>query len=239
MSPTFKILQLATPNIDAYAVYSVASVNSYAKKHGYQHGVQRSRLIADMHINWTKIALLQTVLAENAADYVVLLDADIVLTTSALPMEDFVKMGGDAAHILMPGDTPLLGGRRPNAGMIIVKNSPEGRGIVDYWLHAARHEGKHLADTHPRNQLVYWHFVMPRFKPLQYIISRSFTRKYYPIFDYLGKGGRFLWHVTQTNEGVREKYMQRLYERSCTKKDELQEVAQMLQQANYGFIKLT
>ncbi|MEQ8812613.1 MAG: hypothetical protein RIE59_26315, partial [Imperialibacter sp.] len=176
--------------------------------------------------------------AEKDVDYVVLLDADIILTTTALPLEDFVKMGSNTTHILMPGDTPLLGGKRPNAGMIIVKNSPEGIGIIDYWLHAARHEGKHLADTHPRHQLVYWNFVMPRFKPLQFIIPRSFARKYYPIYDYLGKDGGFLWHVTQTNEGVREKYMKRLFERNGSGMSDFQTTSEVLEGAKEGLVKL-
>jgi hypothetical protein len=238
MSLTFKILQLATPNIDSYAAYSIASVRGYAKKHGHQHLVQRSRLVDDMHINWTKIVLLQNALAEKDVDYVVLLDADIILTTTAPPLEDFVKMGNEATHILMPGDTPLLGSKRPNAGMIIVKNSPEGRGIIDYWLHAARHEGKHLADTHPRNQLVYWNFVMPRFKPLQFIIPRSYARKYYPIYHYLGKRGGFLWHVTQTNEGVREKYMKRLFEQYRSGMGDFQTTSEALKGATEGLVKL-
>lgn len=237
MSNTFKIVQLATPGIDSFALYSVASVYDYAIKHGHQHRVQRSVLIADMHINWSKIAMLQHALKEDDTDFVVLLDADIIVADMARSLEDFVAMGS-GIHIWMPEDTPLFGGHRPNAGFIIVRNGPQGREIIDSWMSAARNEGKHLADTHPRNQLVYWNFVMPRYKAVQYLIPRSFAAKYYSIFEYFGKKNRFLWHVTQTKGQGREKVMKKLYMASQPNASGLETVATALKTSE-GWVKLT
>ena len=55
MKSKFDIYQLITPNIDEYAQYGLASVHGYAKKHRYSYSVQRSQLVEDMHVNWTKI----------------------------------------------------------------------------------------------------------------------------------------------------------------------------------------
>ncbi len=239
MSLTFTILQLATPNIDAYAKFAIASVNRYAEKYGYGHAVQRGSLIHDMHINWTKIAMLKEALDKGLSDYLVVLDADIILTSNAHPLKSLVDLGSKNKHILMPGDTPLFGGKRPNAGLIIVKNSPEGREIVDYWLYAAMNEGRHLADTHPRNQLVYWNFVMPRYKEFQTLIPRWMAPKYYPIYDYIPKKRPFLWHVSQTNGQTREHYMTRLYTAQAGEMDRLSAISRSLFRGKEGTLRLS
>lgn len=234
---TFSIYQLATPNIDNFAKYSIASVHAYAQMHGYGHTIQRSKLLDDLHINWSKIAMLENALKSEKADYVVLFDADIIIINPAMSLGSFVSMGDASTHIWMPADTPVLKRKRPNAGMIIVRNSAEGKKIIADWLHAAYHEGKHLADTHPRNQLVYWNFVMPGYKNLQTLIPRSFAAKYHWFIPVGNLKRRFLFHVTQTIGSDRASIMEKIYLKYTMNKGDLDEVQERLSKINEGVIR--
>ncbi|MFY0689751.1 MAG: hypothetical protein JXQ90_21450 [Cyclobacteriaceae bacterium] len=210
MKFTYSVCQLATPNIDSFAKFSLASVLSYCREHGYHYAVQRSLLDNQMHVNWTKIILLQELLKTCQTDYVVLLDADALLINQQLDLDYFVRLGGEDKHILMPEDTTLFRKSRPNAGFIIVKNSEIGRAIVDLWIDAARGEGAHLADTHPRNQMIYWNYVQPQFDEYQHIIPLKFAVKYF-WYTNLKKKERFLVHLTNSGTEKRSKAMGRLY----------------------------
>ena len=235
---TFSIYQLATPNIDNFAKFSIASVHAYAQLHGYGHTVQRSRLLGDLHINWSKIAMLENALKSEKIDYVVLFDADIIIINPAMPLGSFVSMGDANTQIWMPADTPVFKRKRPNAGMIIVRNSPEGRKIISDWLYAAYNEGKHLADTHPRNQLVYWNFVMPGYKNQQKLIPRSFATKYHWFLPVGSLKRRFLFHVTQTMASGRSSIMERLFFRYTPEKDVLQQISNQLNQNVDGLLQI-
>jgi len=208
---TVRIVQLCTPNIDSYGQYSLVSVHAYAQKHGYQHLVQRSSMIDDMHINWTKMALLQRELSSTTADYLLLIDADTIITRPEVPVSFFIEnFAKPATEIMMPGDTPLSLRlkKKPNAGFILLKNSDRGKAIIDRWLQAAQNEGQHLNDIHPRNQRVYWKYVMPQFQDYQVILPKKYFAK--PLFLLglpLNNQTQFLYHITQSGEGKRESLM--------------------------------
>lgn len=207
------LIQLATSNINSYGRFSIASVLSYCKKYGYKYSVLREKIVDDLHINWTKIQFIKDTLEKSGHDYVVLLDADVVLVNQKKDIHDFIAMGNVRTRIWMPEDTPILKPKRPNAGLIIVKNDEEGRAIISRWMDAARNEGSHLADTHPRNQLVYWNYVMPSILQQQHMIPRSFAAKYHWFLPQGSMTKLFLLHVTQSRPGAREKIMQKLYEK--------------------------
>lgn len=236
---SFQLIQLATSNINSYGRFSIASVLNYCNKHGYDHQVLRQKIVEDLHINWTKIQFIKNVLEESSHEFVVLLDADVVLINQGKPMEDFVNMGNTGTRIWMPVDTPILKPRRPNAGFIIVRNDDTGKQIIDQWMHAARNEGNHLADTHPRNQLVYWNYVMPFLGEKQQLIPRSFAAKYHWFLPQSDMKNRFLLHVTQSRPGAREKVMQRLYEKYVGDPDLLYEVTQILLDTSSGVLDLS
>ena len=79
MKSKFDIYQLITPNIDEYAQYGLASIYEYAKKHRYSYSVQRSQLVEDMHVNWTKIEMIKQALLLSESEWIVLFDADLIL----------------------------------------------------------------------------------------------------------------------------------------------------------------
>ena len=155
MKSKFDIYQLITPNIDEYAQYGLASVHEYAKKHRYSYSVQRSQLVEDMHVNWTKIEMIRQALLLSESEWIVLFDADLILMNRKIPL-DFIEKAPLNIQILMPEDTHIFKWRKPNAGFIMLRRSPESKRIVDEWIRASREEGRHLADKHPRNQGVYW-----------------------------------------------------------------------------------
>jgi len=207
-------VQLATPHIDTFAKYSLANVSEYCRMHGYTHYVQRTHTVPDMHINWSKIDLLQHIFQKfPQAKYYILFDADIIIQDMQKSVDFFLdKYADDNTHILFSADTPLRLSLkpRPNAGLIIVKNSPTGKQIIDRWVEASRTDGAKYNDTHPRNQLVYWNCVMPQFEAVQKVLPRSYFVKPLYIFGKQFMPTSFLYHMTQSDKAKRAIEMKKM-----------------------------
>ena len=212
--PKVIAVQLATPHIDDFAKYSLANVGQYCRQHGYGHYVQRTHTVPDMHINWSKIDLLRHTFEEfKDAEYYILFDADIIIQDFDKSVDFFLeKYADDNTHILFSADTPLrLSPKaRPNAGLIIIKNSPIGKQIIDRWIEASRTDGAKYNDTHPRNQLVYWNCVMPQFESVQKVLPRSYFVKPLYFFGKQFMPTSFLYHMTQSDKSARTKEMKRM-----------------------------
>lgn len=212
------IIQLVTPNIDEYARYSIASACKYSQMHGYKCLIQRSKTVTDLHINWTKIDFLKTVLTDYSIhsedSFVVLLDADTVIINPEKSIEYFMsKYGNPDIDIYMAADTPfsIRRKKKPNAGFVIVRNNEIGRKIITRWLDAAYTDGKKWNDTHPRNQLVYWNCVEPEFGKYQVVLPKKYFHKPLWWVPQPGESGKFLFHVTSTKGSSRSQKMGRLY----------------------------
>lgn len=225
MSSKVVVVQLATPNIDQYAKYSIASVNQYCHRNGYRHFIQRSATIDNMHINWTKIDLLRKGL-EIESDFTVLFDADVVLAQHDKRIESLVECyAKENTQIMMPRDTYFAFGEkrkrrpprhiRPNAGFIILKNTDKAKSIVDEWLNQAVGDGKIYSDMHPRNQLVYWNFVMPKFLNSQVILPDHLTSNGKSVIPKMLKSKPFLYHIMMSNDQNRLKKMSDIYSEFC------------------------
>lgn len=232
---SFSIYQLATPNIDSYAQYSIASIKSYAERYGYDHYIQREQMEMDMHINWTKIALLTKALKKATTDYVVLLDADTVLVNPDLSLETFAPKGHQIVSFAR--DTPILKFHKPNAGFIILKANGQSLKMMEQWMTAAKGAGKKWADIHPRNQNVYWRYIEPQWKATQRLIPMPYCHKYIPMLLPLYRR-HFLYHVTQSDVQERKKVMQTLSEKNVP--DLARHLVQLNKQLieNVGLIKL-
>ena len=201
-------LQLVTPNIDDYAVYSIASIFHFCKKNQLTYSVQRESLIDDMHINWTKIQLLKNALSscDEATDFVLLIDADTIIFKPDTDLSDFLgKFLNDNCHILMPQDNPTnpFKRNRPNAGFIVVRNSKKGKEIIDQWLVDARGACAHLNDQHPRNQRVFWNCVQPKFAQHLVIMPLSYFHK--------RSSKAFIHHFMKRKGDHRRKKMKKVY----------------------------
>ena len=213
-NPKVIAVQLATPHIDEFAKYSIANVSAYCRQHGYGHYVQRRHTVPDMHINWSKIDLLRHVFDTfKEAEYYILFDADIIIQDLKKSVDFFLgKYADDNTHILFSADTPLRLSfkARPNAGLIIVKNSPTGKQIINRWIEASRTDGAQYNDTHPRNQLVYWNCVMPQFESVQKVLPRSYFVKPLYFFGKQFMPTSFLYHLTQSDKTARAQEMKRM-----------------------------
>ncbi|SNS59381.1 Nucleotide-diphospho-sugar transferase [Ekhidna lutea] len=220
------ICQLITPNIDAFAKYSSASILAYCKKHHYSYFIQRDKLIDNLHINWTKIRLVEQLL-DKGYDYVTLIDADILLTDINRSVESFIK--DDQVVITMVEDTHLFIKSRPNAGFILIKNNHDGKKLIKMWLDAA-YSDTVLADKHPRNQRIYWKYVQPFYREKQHLIPYKYISKYFFWFNKFLKGGKFAYHFDQTNNKVRSMYMGKEYYRMQYSEIELGTTKEVLSQ---------
>jgi len=165
------VIMLATPEIDDYARYSCALWSAYCARRGYQFFRYSERLVADMHINWSKIEMVRRHLAISQADVVTLVDADTYVCNPDMSLTDLLQHASPKTMVFAPdtirravGEFPLnlsaaiahRAMKLPNAGFIIMENSAFARTFFDDWLALARNSLNHLANTHPRNQRVLW-----------------------------------------------------------------------------------
>lgn len=247
MSKKVVVVQLATPNIDSYAKYSVASVNEYCLRHGYTHYIQRNKTIDDLHINWSKIDLLKESL-NIPCDYLVLFDADVVIAGIDKSIEDFIAESGTTdTEIMMPRDTYFAIGKRrkrrpprhirPNAGFVILRNSETSKEIIQEWLDQARGEGSIYVDMHPRNQLVYWNFVMPKYLDKQVVLPKNTTSNGKNVISSLFSSKPFLYHIMMAEEGKRVEKMKAVYEK-FNAGDRLEIVSKQLDNNPEGLIEI-
>lgn len=227
------ICQLITPNIDEFAKFSVASILEYCDRHNYAYFIQREKLVHDLHINWSKIKLLESLQGEKY-EYLVLIDADILLTNLHKSIEDFISTQNDIL-ITMVEDTHLLIKKRPNAGFIIIRNNAKGKEIIKDWLKAAYNDRK-LADIHPRNQRIYWKYVMPKNLLKQALISRREVSKYLYFLNRFLDIGRFAFHFDYTKPRIRARYMSKEYMKKNKSSTYPQKASELLKQKN-GLIK--
>jgi len=177
-----------------------------------------------MHINWSKIDLLDKAFEMfPESDYILLVDADVIITNYDKDIEYFVeKYCGSEDHIIMAQDTPLkiTKSPRPNAGFVLLKNSQVSKQMVKDWLSASTGIGKAFNDTHPRNQLVYWGFVMPDYLNHQVVLPRFYFMKPLYIFGRNLMPTKFLYHITQSSENDRIEKMKLICMRHIDDVDE-------------------
>ena len=190
-----------------------------------------------MHINWTKIALLQHAIKSDQRGYSCLIDADTVVIDYHFSFDGWIRQMGGRYGILMTKDTDPFNPNRPNAGLILVDHEIGGQ-IIDAWIYASRNEGSHLADTHPRNQLVYWNYVQPKYEYLQLTVSNSYATKFQIWKPYLKAQNRFLFHFTQSNENRRVRTMKWNYEKFGGDMTNLSFVSERLNEQQKGLITL-
>lgn len=242
--PKVTLLQLATPQIDNYAKYSIASASEYAKRHGYDLFVQRSQIIQDLHINWTKIAAIRDVLSMSEMahnSFVVLLDADTAILDYNKDISYFLdRYGNPLISIFMAADTPFTfsTNKRPNAGFIIVRNDATGRAIIDRWIDAAYTDGAKYNNVHPRNQLVYWNCVEPEYAPRQQVLPKRYFHK--PIWwvPQPFPSRRFLYHITSTDGAKRAGQLENYYFKGGGSEETLRQVSIQLQEKTDGLIQV-
>ena len=182
---------LATPEVAHYAERTKSSWDRYCRRHGYGFYVTDRKLVHDMHINWTKIEMMRRHLRRSEADWVVLVDADTHVVRQEVTLENIAnRYPGKTLLFAWDGvrrfGMPLAVNRRgrrlcgvrnvPNAGFIVVRNSPLGRTFFDDWLSLARGRYRHLADIHPRNQNVLWAGLFAQYRECIAVLGGKVAR---------------------------------------------------------------
>ncbi|MEM9704529.1 MAG: hypothetical protein AAF850_00480 [Pseudomonadota bacterium] len=167
-----RVVMLATPEIETYAVHTKAVWRRYCAQHAYEFEPEAKRLLSDMHVNWSKIALIQRHLNDARVDTLLLTDADTIVVDQDRSIESLFS-GYDKRDIIFCPDTTRRFGlhwplnvrgaiacrslRPPNAGFILIRNGPFAVQFFQDWLASARSGPlARWADKHPRNQNVLW-----------------------------------------------------------------------------------
>lgn len=165
-SVSFHIVMVCTPNYDNIGMYGYSCLYKYCQLHGYNLTIVR-KPIEDLHVNFTKNSAAISVLKSSKADYVVNIDADIIVKDFSKELIDIIDPFSKAV-IQAPEDF-WNGIDKPkqkiiNAGFIVWKNCTRSIEINEMWIEKAKGECKEMANTHPRQQNTFDKCVLPSIK---------------------------------------------------------------------------
>lgn len=169
--PRFDVAMLATSNIDYYASATEANWRAYCDRHGYRFIRWRETVIDDMHLIWSKIALMSRHMREMTADWLLVVDADTMVnkpertlddlalahrSKDLLISEDCSRRFGVPLALSLRGVLASRSLRPPNCGFMMMRKSSFAQRFLDEWLENGRGKYKHIADVFPREQWVLW-----------------------------------------------------------------------------------
>ncbi len=169
--PRFEVVMMATPEIAHYADQTRRSWENYCEKHGYDFFLFDRKILADMHINWSRLEMIRQRHRVSEAEWIVLVDADTFVIDDEFTLDSLVAPYGDKDVLFAPDAARRFGvwlpldmkgflvcrtRRPPNGGFILVRNNEFGRYFFDRWVALARGPLSHMADRHPRTQGILW-----------------------------------------------------------------------------------
>jgi len=117
-------------NFDQVGVMSVQNKQAYAARHGYTFFDGSHLLYAGRPPAWSKILVMQHLLQQTGVqtcDWVMWMDADVVIMNMTIRMESFLPATYD---MLVTSDLPNTGW---NAGVIMVRNSEWSKQFLQDW----------------------------------------------------------------------------------------------------------
>jgi len=162
---------MATPEIAHYSDRTSLSWANYCARHGYDFLLFERKILADMHINWSRLEMIRRRHRASDAEWIVLVDADTFVADVEFTLENLVAPYRDKDVLFAPDAARRFGlwlpldlrgflvcrtRRPPNGGFIVVRNNEFGRQFFDQWLWLARGPMRHMADRHPRTQGILW-----------------------------------------------------------------------------------
>ncbi|CEL94725.1 unnamed protein product [Vitrella brassicaformis CCMP3155] len=213
------IYQFYTHGAAEYSSHSEKMWREYAALHGYDYvlftDTQNSQPIEQvttrgMNLNFAKLfAFLELQRTHPGVEFFFYVDTDTGILDPSIRIEDLVEYGEPAAPegqnepprymLMMPNDCPhswscMLRRERPNAGVMIMRNTATTREIVKKWLKFALSTCKDMARQHPPSQNVLWQCVMPLYRPFIRVV-------HYSAFH--GWDGMFLRHLSSHDDARR------------------------------------
>lgn len=171
-----RIVMFCTPNYYERGKDGVEFMKKYAAHHGYDFVLHEDRLMDDLHVNFTKMKIMEQETAREDVDFTVMSDADISGKRIDIPMENVIKASGTGENgvvLSMPKDV-VHGARlfgkfykfkqdEPyNSGFMIAKNGKQASEIFADWVSSARNECSEEANHHPNDQRVLKKCVLPK-----------------------------------------------------------------------------
>jgi hypothetical protein len=191
MSLRVHIAMMATREISFYAEQPKANWSRYCKKHGYGFTILDTVLIPDMHLNWSRIELALRILQADEADWVFLVDADSYVVDFERRVEELIEKHQNVDMIFSRDAICYCGVQfplnlravmfcrslvTPCAGLFLVRNTAFARGLLKDWIKLAKGPLSHLANQHPRNQLVLWAGLYPGNKNRISVLGQEILR---------------------------------------------------------------
>lgn len=99
----------------------IESHRAYCRVHGYQYRLETNQLVEERvrPLPWTKILLLQRLLANSRHEALVWLDADTLITNDLIRVEDWLGVLGEREILLTRDSNGVI-----NTGVMVMKNTP-------------------------------------------------------------------------------------------------------------------
>lgn len=162
------ICSINTPEILAYAQYTVLNIRSYCNINGYDF-IESGIIDTSRHVSWSRIKLIENLLNEkennkDKYDWVMWVDADVVVTNKSIKIENIIEnygkigmeVGGIDYDIIMPKEDCC--DYVINNGVFLIKNTEWSKNFLKKWygqtqfLNQAWWDGSafiHLYDNDP------------------------------------------------------------------------------------------
>ena len=187
----FNVVMLATAEISHYADQTAENWEAYCQRHGYSFERQYECMLEDMHIVWSKVALVKRQLERSSADWIVFVDADtrvnrplvkldsLVSTYPGKQMlisEDCSRRLGVPIPLSLQGPLTMRRWRAGNTGFMMFQNSRWCAGMVARWLDLGRGELSSISDVFPREQMVFWKKLYHEYKEGIAVIGQEIMR---------------------------------------------------------------
>ena len=185
------VVMMATKEIEHYASFTKRNWRSYAESKGYAFVVYDTVVRPDLHINWSKIEHGRRHLRNSSCDWMILTDADSAVHDEDKRLEDLVCLPGKPS-LVFSADVARRWGMNfplnlrgvmetrqwvlPNAGFFAIRNDVVGRAFMDEWMELASGRMAHLADRVPRDQLVLWLGLLPKWRHQLRILGPQVVR---------------------------------------------------------------
>lgn len=115
---------------DSVIKHGQKSMRQYCEKYKYPFHVQKESLVPDLPPHWTKIALLLKLAKERNCDYLVWLDADIMIMNHDISVESLIEKHMDGKDFLLSRDIS----NEINTGVWIVRNTDYAKSVMELIL---------------------------------------------------------------------------------------------------------
>ena len=173
--------------------YARITLKDYCKKHNYDF-LEDTSLVTnhDREIQWTKILLVQKYLEIKEYDYLVWIDADIVILNPEITLESFIDRLMNNKDIMYSRDF----GGWVNNGVIFIKNTDFSR---EFFKESWNHTNEICREQGSMDMLYRYNWNNSQ----QHIQLTDDPREYNPMwFQY--EYGMFLMHVPGCGEPMRK-----------------------------------